>query len=240
MADLKKEKAWMEELLLDERFFEQVHENGNLDRLLSLSPHLLAMKDFEQKNPHHCYDLLYHSLHAVDHVDRALCLDDETYRLLRIAALWHDTGKVPAMTEVEKDGKVVRHFYGHAELSSKMADEFFEEMGYPEEERKLLSFYTGAHDGFMQVKVEEKALRKLMRKYAKNHPQQDVSAEMFLRLIPLMKADAMSQAEVVYDNEGNVINSREMKVKRLDEIADILKTMGAETFKIDDSNGERK
>ena len=73
---------------------------------------LSPMIGFDQKNPHHAYDLYTHTAWVVAQVppDPAL----------RWAALLHDVGKVPTFT-LDQEG--CGHFYGHDQVGARMADD---------------------------------------------------------------------------------------------------------------------
>lgn len=87
-----------------------------------------AMVAFDQRNPHHYYDLFMHSLHTVDALDKKASIN------LRIAAFFHDVGKPQAA--MGKQGRLV--FYGHAAKSVEIADPILEQIGYSPDERKMI------------------------------------------------------------------------------------------------------
>ena len=69
------------------------------------------MIGFDQRSPHHAYDLFTHTAHVVEGVPAELHL--------RWAALLHDTGKVTTFT-LDATGR--GHFYGHAKEGARIAD----------------------------------------------------------------------------------------------------------------------
>lgn len=75
-------------------------------------PEILPCVGFDQKNPHHCFDVWEHTARAVGAIPAR--------RELRWTMLFHDLGKPLCMT-VDEDG--VGHFYGHTALSAKLAEE---------------------------------------------------------------------------------------------------------------------
>ena len=75
-----------------------------------LFPEIAALAGFEQNNSYHCHDVLQHSFHAL----RATPPD----AALRLAALYHDTGKLHTRTT---DAADIHHFYGHEAVSAKIA-----------------------------------------------------------------------------------------------------------------------
>ena len=73
-------------------------------------PELAPAVGFDQRNPHHCYDVWTHTAHAV----QAAPADE----VLRLALLLHDIAK-PATFTAGEDSK--GHFYGHGEKGADMA-----------------------------------------------------------------------------------------------------------------------
>ena len=111
------------------------------------------MKDFDQKNPHHCYDLLGHTLHTVDGIKRD-GLTPEQYKELRISAFLHDIGK-PVVAKMHPKIKGQQVFYGHAEKSAEIAGKMLRELGYTSEQVDRMAFYIGHHDDFISYKSNE-------------------------------------------------------------------------------------
>lgn len=75
-------------------------------------PELLPAKNFDQMNPHHCYDVLTHTAVALATL--------APVPRLRWAMLFHDLGKPQTFTV---DDAGVGHFKGHSKLSEAMARE---------------------------------------------------------------------------------------------------------------------
>lgn len=74
-----------------------------VDVLSICVPELVTMKGFEQRTQYHIYDVLEHTVWAVQLAKKSL--------LVRWAALCHDMGK-PSCSFFDENG--VQHFYGHA------------------------------------------------------------------------------------------------------------------------------
>ena len=74
-------------------------------------PELLPCVGFDQRNPHHCYDVWAHTAHAVGAVPPT--------RVLRWTMLLHDLGKPGCFTQ-DADG--TGHFYGHTAVSAELAE----------------------------------------------------------------------------------------------------------------------
>ena len=79
--------------------------------LTEVIPELKPTLGFDQRNPHHAFDLYTHIAHVVERVPPRLPL--------RWAALLHDIGKIATFT-LDDQGR--GHFYGHAGVSAEMAD----------------------------------------------------------------------------------------------------------------------
>lgn len=73
-------------------------------------PELLPTKNFDQKNPYHCYDVLTHTAVALENVP--------PIPRLRWAMLFHDLGKPESY---EEDDLGVGHFKGHSKPSEIIA-----------------------------------------------------------------------------------------------------------------------
>ena len=125
----------------------------------NLGPTVTRMFGFDQKNSHHCYDLMEHTLRAVEAIKRD-DLTEEEFTKLRIAAFFHDIGKPDVASFNEKTGQQV--FYGHAAHSVEVAKPILEELGYSEDEIAEISFYIGHHDDFISYKTN-------MQPWMKNH-----------------------------------------------------------------------
>lgn len=110
---------------------------------------IAQMKGFEQKNVHHCYDLLGHTLHTIAGISRD-GLTDEQFKKLRISALFHDVGKPDVSQFNEKTGQQV--FYGHAGRSMEIAGDILSELGYDKQDVDEMQFYIGHHDDFISYK----------------------------------------------------------------------------------------
>lgn len=75
-------------------------------------PEILPCVGFDQRNPHHCYDVWGHTARAVGAAPPT--------RVLRWTMLLHDLGKPKCFTQ---DAEGIGHFYGHTAASAEMAEE---------------------------------------------------------------------------------------------------------------------
>lgn len=88
--------------------------------LCAAIPELAPMVDFDQRSPHHAYDLYTHVACVVGNVPAD--------PVLRWAALLHDLGKVPTF-KTDETGR--GHFKGHAPVGAKMADAVLRRLHVP-------------------------------------------------------------------------------------------------------------
>ena len=82
------------------------------ETVCQIVPELTPAVGFDQKNPHHCYDVYTHSVKTLGQV--------RPEPALRLAALLHDAGK-PACFSLDEQG--VGHFYGHEGESARLAEQ---------------------------------------------------------------------------------------------------------------------
>lgn len=93
-----------------------------------------------QNNPHHCFDLLHHTLEVVKNVDTPE---------LKVAALLHDIGKVDTKTIDERTG--YDRFFDHAYYSACAAQGYLSTHGFNKKEMDDILFLVKYHDIFMNV-----------------------------------------------------------------------------------------
>lgn len=123
-----------------------MHETGLLKHIL---PQIDAMYGFDQQNPYHKKDLFFHTMDVVDN-----CEKDP---VLRLAALFHDVGKLYTKTVDEKG---VAHFYGHYEKSCEIAKKALRDLKYSNETIKTVSNLTLKHM-IQPNQITEKGIRRL-------------------------------------------------------------------------------
>ena len=82
-------------------------------------PEIMPCVGFDQRNPHHCFDVWEHTARSVGAVPPR--------RELRWTMLFHDLGK-PLCMIVDEAG--VGHFYGHTAISAKLAEGIMERLRF--------------------------------------------------------------------------------------------------------------
>ena len=115
--------------------------------LAAVIPELKPMIGFDQRSPHHSYDVYTHTAHVVAGTPADLTL--------RWAALLHDVGKVPTFT-MDETGR--GHFYGHADTGAEMAGRILQRLKAPTALRQQVVLLIEKH--MAQLQPEKKSLRR--------------------------------------------------------------------------------
>ena len=115
--------------------------------LAAVIPELEPMLGFDQRSPHHVYDLFTHTAHVCAAVPAELPL--------RWTALLHDTGKIPTFT-TDDTGR--GHFYGHAGESAKIANDVLHRLKAPTALREQVVNLIGLH--MTKIQPERKSVRR--------------------------------------------------------------------------------
>lgn len=115
-------------------------------------PELGPTLGFDQRSPHHAYDLFTHIAHVTQAVPATLSL--------RWAALLHDIGK-PATFTLDEAGR--GHFLGHAEVGAQMADAALLRLKAPTALRERVVTLIGQH--MTPLEPDKKLLRRRLGKY---------------------------------------------------------------------------
>lgn len=137
----------------------------------AMLPQLRPSLGFDQRSPHHRYDLYTHVAHVVSLVPGDLTL--------RWAALLHDIGKPIAFT-LDENGR--GHFKGHAPVGGPMAEAILKEMGAPEEMVTRVRFLVTMH--MARLSPDEAQLRQLVTHHG---------MEAVTQLLALQRADMQSK-----------------------------------------------
>ncbi len=117
------------------------------------------MKDYDQNNPNHQYNLFEHTIEVMEAIPKEKYLSED-YKTLKIAAFFHDIGK-PEVAK-EKDGKTV--YYNHAEKSKEISAEILQKMGYTENEIQRILFFIQHHDDFINIStIDDKTIEKVSK-----------------------------------------------------------------------------
>ena len=193
-----------------------------------LGSYVLQMVHYDQKNPHHCYDLFTHTLITVDGIPNNATI------LLKVAAFFHDIGK-PSVA-FEKDDRLV--FYGHAKKSVEITTPILKKLGYSSDEITRIGFYIGHHDDFIswvpqfsnqndKPYIIPITLHNLSLHIRNNLEETDAITScdclsLWSELLTLCEADASAQADTIYQNNVCITSTRWKKTNRIAEIKQLL------------------
>ena len=155
--DAMHSQAFLMDNLAGERVFEELckllplvnaEDLGRFAPILAqVIPEIAPMIGFDQRSPHHAYDLFTHTAHVTAGVPGDLPL--------RWAALLHDIGKIPTFTQ-DETGR--GHFYGHAGKSAEMADKVLRRLKAPTALREQVVTLIGKH--MTRLEPDKKTLRR--------------------------------------------------------------------------------
>lgn len=146
-------------------------------------PELEPMVGFDQRSPHHKYDLYTHTAYVTASVPGE--------KVLRWAALLHDVGKIQAFT-LDETGR--GHFYGHAQLSAQTAEAVLRRLKAPTALREQVVTIIDQH--MTRLLPDKKFLRRCLRV---------LGPEQLDRLLALQRAD-MGSKGVRGEEEGELFD----------------------------------
>lgn len=191
-----------------------------------------AMVDFPQRNPHHCFDLMEHTLHTVEQIPAG-------NRELRTAAFFHDCAK-PAVAQWKGTRQV---FYGHAARSAIQAEKALRNLGYPEKSIRRSCFLVAHHDDFISwrtpaeyrpgpyiTEIRPDTLRRYQQTVMESEPEVfagEDDAEIWSALFCLCAADIRAQAKTARV-AGRVVDIRAQKLARINALAGLCRCAAAE------------
>ena len=139
------------------------------DILVQVLPVLAPCVDFQQHSPYHLYDVFGHTAHVVE-----ACPGDLA---VRWAALLHDCGKPDCFTKGD-DG--MGHFYGHAQLSARLAEDMLTRLKAPTALRKQVCLLIDQH--MTPLEPDKRLLRRRLGQHGE---------ETVRQLLALQRADVI-------------------------------------------------
>ena len=135
--------------------------------ITAVIPELADQVGFDQRNPHHAFDLFAHTAHVTAGTPADLAL--------RWAGLLHDTGKVSAFF-LDEQGR--GHFYGHAKSSAAIADTVLRRLKAPTALREEVAQLCLLH--MTLIPAEKKVVRRWLGK---------LGPEILRKLLIFQRAD---------------------------------------------------
>lgn len=145
-----------------------LHQYGVLDQFL---PEIMPLIGFDQKSPHHHYDVFEHTMKALD----ASCGE----LVVRLAVLFHDIGKPLTFSQ---DALGNGHFYGHEIEGAQLAEGILKRLHYDAKTIdyvvRMIRYHMIPYDEMKRV-----GIRKLLRQ---------ISPEEMPLFLEVLKADRLS------------------------------------------------
>lgn len=129
--------------------------NKNKEIITTIIPELKPMINFNQDNPYHVYDVFKHTMVVLNNTKPNLTL--------RIAALFHDSGKPYCKTI---DSKGIGHFLNHQKYSIEEFKKFSKRMHISYKKNKEIMTIIYYHD--MILGTKESSINKFLSKYEYN------------------------------------------------------------------------
>lgn len=133
-------------------------------------PEIEAMIGFNQRNPHHIYDVYVHTLKVVENVP--------CEKILKLCAFFHDIGK-PATFTLDDEG--IGHFYGHQKESAKITIDILNRLKYDKKTIKNVIEIIKYHDITLKNEID---VKKWLSYYGDDN---------FKRLLCIKKGDILAQ-----------------------------------------------
>ncbi len=154
----------------------------------------------EQKTVHHAYCVGEHIVKSIENIDKD--------KLLRITMLFHDIGK-PATLTTDEEGN--SHFYGHEEVSAKMAREILKRLKFDRDTMDRASNLIRYHD--MRFAITPYAVRKSIFK---------VGEKDYPLIFKVKRADTLAQSSYKQDEKLAWIDELQRQYEEIIEKGDCL------------------
>lgn len=168
---------------------------NHCDILAVIVPELDEMKNMEQNNPYHQYNLLLHTLKVIDGV--------QPKETLRLAALFHDMGKLRSR-QVDTDGTV--HFRGHTQKSIEFASVYLRAFGVKQMIVKQVVLLITYHDTwFAGTRSSISAV------------YQEFRGKSLLELVQLKQADCMAKSALALPQLVDLHELEELVITMLEQ-----------------------
>jgi len=135
-------------------------------------PELKPMVDFQQNNPWHIYDVLTHTVKAIEYCE-------SSDLIVRLSVLLHDIGKPTGYT-IDEDG--VGHFPGYGKESAIMAKNILRRMKFDSMTVNSVTELVLHHDE--KIDATHKSVKKWLNR---------IGEEQFRRLLEVRKSDVKAQ-----------------------------------------------
>lgn len=154
-------------------------------------PEILPLKDVFQNHPYHFDDAWTHTVRAVESI--------KAQPVLRVAALFHDLGKVKTKTTDETG---TDHFYSHPKVGEDMAREVLNRLRFSKFEIRRICALIANHD--REIIPNRKYILRTLNK---------LGEEVFEDLLELKRADICAQSAEFYESSMEKLTAVEQVYK---------------------------
>ena len=146
------------------------YETGITEQIL---PEFDICMETQQNNPHHCYGVGEHILHAMKEIDAD--------KALRLGMLFHDIGKPKTLT-VDEEG--ITHNKGHAVVGEKMTREILNRLKFDNDTINKVTKIVLYHD--QEITPTDNGVRRAVNRMGEH---------IFPMLFPVRRADIYAQSD---------------------------------------------
>ena len=180
-------------------------------------PELNAMMKTPQNNPHHCFSVGEHCIHAMEKVrlpeyphsgELVPKRQKQDAIVLKWAMLLHDVGKTRTRVSDEHG---VDHFYGHAEVGAEMAWELLHRLRFDNYTCEMVTKLIRFHDD--AFRLTEHGMRRMMHR---------VGEDLVPLLFQVNEADIAAQNPELSEGKYQTLKSARELYQRVLEAGDAL------------------
>ena len=180
---------------------------NNVHDILEVIPEFKEMENFNQQNPHHVHDLLYHTVFTVEGINK----DKPIY--LKLSALFHDYGKLFTQT-VDNSG--IAHYFGHPKVSAEKTRKLLVDFGYDDMTISKTTTLIEHHER----QWDENPTRKQLMKFINKLNEGNVTFEEYF---VLRKADILAQNPTTIHDKLSIMEKvlsvyESIKLERIEDI----------------------
>lgn len=165
-----------------------------------IMPEFDRIMETGQNNPHHCYNVGEHTLHAMKAV--------EPDKVLRLSLLFHDFGKAETATV---DDRGISHFHGHPKRSEEIARKILRRLRFDNDTICKVSKLVLYHDYGNGVVPTDRIVRRFVN---------EIGDELFLLFLKVRQADLDAQSDYKREEKQSNLNLWKQKYEEIVSRAD--------------------
>lgn len=166
---------------------------SDFDDVVVMFPELAAINNFEQNNPYHKYTVSKHTQEAIRYFEKLIQSSKSKGKMLefiysnietdvgllksfekldahiddiRIALLFHDSGKAESYSVEVVDGKIRGHFYQHHIHSEKLMRFAADRIGIPKSNKEFICSVIYNHN--IHIRPDYRCVKRIYNKFGEN------------------------------------------------------------------------